>query len=174
MNNSTCLRSTSRSRPSPGTPFSTSQKAPRCPSSPAPPRLAGDPGAAEPLWKEHTLQWHYSSWVSHSWRQFSAVPPHPPSPLHKSLSNHWQELYWTKSGCRQDGAMFFGLPLVTFDSNLGSSLAKTRGRRDKWNHIGVITHKRMKIHPCVQTKYTQWSRREQSSQEQKAGGGGGK
>lgn len=139
-----------------------------------PPRLAGDPGAAEPLWKEHTLQWHYSSWVSRSWRQFSAVPPHPPSPLHKSLSNHWQELYWTKSGCRQDGAMFFGLPLVTFDGNLGSSLAKTRGRRDKWNHIGVITHKRMKIHPCVQTKYTQWSRREQPSQEQKAGWGGGK
>lgn len=65
--------------------------------------------------------------------------------------------------------MLFGLPLVTFDGNLGYSLAKTRGRRDKWNHIGVITHKCMKIHPCVQTKYTQRSRREQSSQERKAG-----
>lgn len=69
--------------------------------------------------------------------------------------------------------MFFGLPLVTFDGNLGSSLGKTRRRRDKWNHIDVITHKRMKIHPCVQTKYTQRSRREQPSQEQKAGWGRG-
>lgn len=65
-----------------------------------------------------------------------------------------------KSGCRQEEAMFFWLLLVTFDGNLGYSLAKTRGKRDKWNHIGVITHKCMKMHPCVQTKHTQQSRLE--------------
>lgn len=73
-----------------------------------------------------------------------------------------------KSGCRQEEAMFFWLLLVTFDGNLGYCLAKTRGKRDKWNHIGVITYTCMKMHPCVQTKDAQQSRLEQSSQEQKA------
>lgn len=52
--------------------------------------------------------------------------------------------------------MFFGLPLVTFNGNLGYSLAKTRGKREreKWNHIGMITHKCMNTSMHANKVYT--------------------